>query len=216
MARKKSKNKAASKPDKARSVTKKREPPAKMIVRPTTAPARKSESPPARAQDSAAEETDDKRTPFGERVANMGASHAATAAGAGVVSTAASVFIVGKGWASPKLTSGLVAGTGAAATAAGYHWESDHLMAAGVGMTAAGGILLSGQYAVDLYQGMEKRAADKRAKKEAEKESGKKGASDAKDRDKADKGRRNARRIVIASQEHDDDVYEYDDQPAHA
>jgi hypothetical protein len=214
MAKKKSKTKAEPRADKAKR-TKKREPPAKMIVRPTAAPARKSASTPAPSK--ASQETDnDERTPLAERVASMGASHITTAAGAGVVSTAASVFAVGKGWASPKLASGLVAGTGAATTAAGYHWEWDHVMAAGVGMTASGGVMLSGQYAVDLYQGMEKRAAEKRAKNEAEKESGKEGGSGAKDRDKADNGRRNARRIVIDSQEPDDAVDEYDDYPAHA
>ena len=114
MAKKKSKNKAASRADKAKSPAKKREPPAKMIVRPTAAPVRKSEAAPASTRERATQQTDNERTPFAERVAHMGASHVAAAAGAGVVSTAASVYAVGKGWVSPKLASGVVAGTGAA------------------------------------------------------------------------------------------------------
>ena len=110
------KNKPAAKPKaaksraKARTAEEKRAPRPRSIIR-NAAPARA-------APRSAPTEEEPERTALTTRVDDMGASHVGAGIGAGVLGNAVSVLLVGQGWVGPKLTAGLLVGTGAAATAA--------------------------------------------------------------------------------------------------
>lgn len=125
---------------------------------------------------------DEDEQTMGERFDGMGGSHVAAMFGAGTAATALGVTMVGQGWIGPKLTAGLLTGSGLLASLAGYYWDSDHVMAAGVGMTTAGGFSLANQFAVDAYEAIERKAAEKRQEKEEAEASG---------------GQRNGRRLVL-------------------
>ncbi len=142
---------------------------------------------------------DDERNAFGDRLEEMGGSHVAAGVGAGTLGTALGVTLVGKGWIGPKLTAGLLAGTGLAASAAGYYWDADHLMAAGAGLAAAGTFSLANQYAIDTYEALEKKAKEKRKKTaEAVAEKEERDRVEAARETLAEDGkRRNGRRLVI-------------------
>ena len=154
------------------------------------------------------------RTPLTERIDNMDASHVAVGVGAGFVGTALGVLASGKGWARPKVVSGVLMATGATTTAAGWHWEMDRMMCAGVGLTAAGAFSLSTQLAVDGYKSMEKRAAKRKAEKKAEnaeKDRLKKLADARALLAAEEKKRRNAKYIDIVTPDFDDDIDEIND-----
>jgi hypothetical protein len=117
------------------------------------------------------EATEPKRKAMRERVKSMGGSHVAAGIGAGALGNVLGVIAVGQGWLGPKTTAGILMGTGAAATTAGYVWSMDHVMAAGAGLTAAGTFSLVNQAAIYAYEADERKAkekADKKAKEEAE------------------------------------------------
>ena len=88
-----------------------------------------------------------------ERMQDMGGTHVAAGLAAGTLGNALGVMLVGLGWVGPKTTAGVLMGTGAATTAAGYYWEADHVMTAGAGLTAAGTFSLVNQYAVGRLRG---------------------------------------------------------------
>ncbi len=166
---------------------------------------------PRRAEPDAEVETDG-RTPLTERFEEMGGSHAAAAVGAGAVGNVLGVIAVGQGWIGPKLTAGLMMGSGAATTAAGWYWDADHLMAAGAGLTTAGAFSLTNQYAVDAYEAMEKKAEEKREKAAAERAQTEKARRLAEARAllaTEAKKTRNGRRIVVMDD--DGEVIEYPD-----
>jgi hypothetical protein len=142
------------------------------------------------------------RKPLTRRVEEMGSSHVAAGIGAGALGSAAGVIMVGQGWVGPKTTAGVLMGSGVATTAAGWYWEADHVMAAGLGLTAAGAFSLTNQFAIDAYEAMEKRAEEKRdkqTKEQAEQDRGRRNA-EARDLIEAEAKRqqmRNSRRIVV-------------------
>lgn len=196
--------------NKAETGKRKGEPPVKMIIRRNAAPKR------ARAPSDDQEERE--RKALTERMDEMGGSHVAAGVGAGAIGNVLGVIAVGKGWVSPKWTAGLLMGSGAATMAAGWYWEWDHVMAVGAGMTTAGAFSITNQLAVDAYEAMETKAAEKRKKREeeeAEKERLKR-LADARELLEAEaekKKTRNARRIVILDgngEPLDADFEEYD------
>ena len=170
--------------------SKKREPPAKMIIRRNAAPARARPAP-------VAEEPE--RTALSERIESMDGSHVAAGVGVGALANVLGVITVGRGWVGPKTTAGLLMGAGALTTAAGYYWERDHMMAAGVGVATAGAFSIANQVAIDAYEAMEKRADEKRAKQEAEKEA--KRLAEARALLERHNQTRNARRLVVLDQD---------------
>ena len=171
--------------------SKKREPPAKkMIIRRNAAPARARPAP-------VAEEPE--RTALSERIESMDGSHVAAGVGIGALANVLGVITVGRGWIGPKTTAGLLMGAGALTTAAGYYWERDHMMAAGVGVATAGAFSIANQVAIDAYEAMEKRADEKRAKQEAEKEA--KRLAEARALLERHNQTRNARRLVVLDQD---------------
>ena len=94
-------------------------------------------------------------------------------------------------------------------TAAGWYWERDHMMAAGVGMATAGAFSIANQVAIDTYEAMEKRAEERRAKQEAEQEA--KRLAEARALLDKHNQTRNARRFVVLDQDGDViDVPDYD------
>jgi hypothetical protein len=129
-------------------------PPPKMIIRRNAALSRP-----------IASSMETQRAPLTRRVEGMDGSHVTAGAVAGALGTVAGVVVAGQGWIGPKVTAGILMGAGAATTAAGWYWDADHLMVAGVGITAAGTLSLTNQFAVDAYEAMEKRAEEKREKK---------------------------------------------------
>lgn len=221
------KKQASSKKGTARTKSKKREPPkaVKQTAKPKTQVALKRNDRASQTQKTRAaaqRDREEARTPLAERVESMGASHVAVSIGSGVAWSALGVVAVGQGWVGPKLTAGLMMGSGTAATAAGWYWEMDHLMAGGAGLTAAGAFSMANQLAVDAYERMEERA-EKLAK---EKEAKEKKKIDAKKLVEAraliaaaDK-QRNARRITLVSDDGatDDppiDYVDYEYPPEH-
>ncbi len=146
------------------------------------------------------------------RVDDMSGSHVASGIGAGTLANAVGVLMVGKGWIGPKLTAGLLMGTGVATAAAGWYWEMDHMMAAGAGVATAGTFSMTNQLAVDAYMAMEERAAEKRKKAAAEEESKEreKRLADARAllAEEKKKQQRNGRRIVVLDQ-NGDPIHEY-------
>ena len=179
----------------------------RMIIRRNAAPVRRTRD------DEAAE-----RRPLTTRIDEMGGSHVAAGVGFGALGNVMGVVAVGQGWIGPKTTAATLMGVGTAATAAGWYTERDHLMAAGIGLTAAGAFSISNQLAVDAYEAMEKRAEEKRAKKEAaraEEERAKRLAEARALLEKEEKEKpRNARRVVVVNEydEHadpGDDEYSY-------
>lgn len=181
----------------------------KMIVKNNnTKPATKSKPKPQTKPKGNSAGVEEERAPILERVSNMGGSHVAAVAASGVVCNALGVLSIGKGWTGPKTTAGLMMGAGAVATGSGWYWDMDHVMAMGVGATAAGAFSMANILAVDTYDAMEKRAAEKRKKLQTEEE--------AKDKQKRlvearaliaaeNKKHRNARRITIANTQEDDE-----------
>jgi hypothetical protein len=151
-----------------------------------------------------------------DRIHEMGGSHVAVGVGAGALGNVLGVLAVGKGWIGPKATAGIIMGTGAATTAAGYYWDADHLMTAGVGLTAAGGFSLANQLAVDAYEAAEKKAEEKREAEE--KEARENRLAEARKLIQAENQRKEARNgprlIVVQSRDDDDDDIEYDDDVA--
>ncbi|MCG8419455.1 MAG: hypothetical protein MJE77_16110 [Proteobacteria bacterium] len=141
----------------------------------STANAKRNKSPPKftirRNADSADSSTDDQnqtRPSMGERLQELDGAHVGSGVAAGAVGNALGVLVVGLGWLGPKVTAGLLLGTGATATTAGYFLERNHLMAAGTGLAAAGTFSLINQYAVDAYEALDDR--DRRKKEEREQE----------------------------------------------
>jgi hypothetical protein len=168
------------------------------------------------------EATEPKRKAMRERVKSMGGSHVAAGIGAGALGNVLGVIAVGQGWLGPKTTAGLMVGTGVAASAAGYAWSMDHMMAAGVGLTAAGTFSFANQAAIYAYEADERKAkekAEKEAKEKAEVEKLKKFADAQRQIAEAQKvlqgqqqaaeqrqGLRNGpQRLVIVEAEPDDD-----------
>ena len=145
------------------------------------------------------------RKAMAKRMQSMDASHVAVGVGAGAVGSIAGVVVVGQGWLSPKATAGVITGTGVATTTAGYLMESDHVMVAGAGLTAAGVFSLANQYAIEAYEGMEKRAEDKKEEAKAkELAEGKQGQTSSQNSQngQADKPKqaahlRNGRRLIV-------------------
>ena len=182
--------------------SKKREPPAKMIIRRNAAP--------VRARKAAREEEEEsERQALTERLEGMDGSHVAAGIGAGALANVLGVITVGRGWVGPKTTAGILMGTGAVTTAAGWYWERDHMMAAGVGMATAGAFSIANQVAIDAYEAMEKRAEERRAKQEAEKEA--KRLAEARALLEKHNQTRNARRFVVLDQDGEViDVPDYD------
>lgn len=205
-----------------KNTARQRKPPPKLRIRRNAAPAppvrnaapaapRRNAAPtvprrnaaPRRQPASPAPEARDERTPMKERLQSMDGSHAAAGLAAGAIGNTIGVLLVGQGWASPKATAGVLIGTGGAATAAGYWWEADHLMAAGAGLATAGTFSLANQYAVDAYESLEKRARDK--KEALEKEQREKLLTEAEARAEAKQAtqRNGAPRLTIV---HTDDI----------
>jgi len=165
-------------------------PPPQMVIRRNAAPVRAASAKPAQPKKS-------ERTPIVERMQDMGGGHVAAAIGAGAAGNIIGVIAVGQGWLSPKTSAGLLVGTGAATTAAGYYWESDHVMAAGAGLTAAGTFSLINQYAIDAYEAGEKRAQEKKAERDKKNEAKRIADAHALVEAEKQKERRNARFVVI-------------------
>ena len=181
--------------------SKKREPPAKMIIRRNAAP--------VRSRTVVKQEEESEREALTHRIEGMDGSHVAAGIGAGALANVLGVITVGRGWIGPKTTAGLLMGAGALTTAAGYYWERDHMMAAGVGVATAGAFSIANQVAIDAYEAMEKRADEKRAKQEAEKEA--KRLAEARALLDKHNQTRNARRFVVLDQDGDViDVPDYD------
>lgn len=106
------------------------------------------------------------------RVGGMGESHVVSGLGAGALGNALGLLVVGQGWLGPKTYAAIVMGTGAAATTAGYKWESDHLMAAGAGLAVAGTFSLANAYALQGLEAGEKLVAEKQAKQQLARRNG--------------------------------------------
>lgn len=197
MAAKKSKA-APAKKGKSKAATTKnktREPPPKMLIRRNAAP--------IRSKSSSTKNDEPSRTSMGERFDGMGGSHVAAGIGAGALGNICGIVAVGQGWVGPKITAGLLMGTGVAATAAGWYWEMDHMMAAGAGLTTAGAFSMTNQIAVDTYEAMEKKAEERqqKGKKEADAKEREKRLADARALLAAEQGKqRNTRRIVVMDQ----------------
>ena len=155
----KARKRPADKP-RAKSPKKKRASPARTVIRRNAAPATVDVS------DEVADTAE--RTALTAHIDEMGGSHMAAGIGAGAVGNAASILMVGQGLIGPKWAATLLMGTGAAATAAGWYWEMDHLMAAGIGITASGAFSVANQLAVEAHDAIEKRAEEKRARRDAE------------------------------------------------
>lgn len=172
---------------------------AAVILRRNAAPSR------ARAPDKAealAKADDDARTPIVERIEDMGGSHVAAAVIGGSIGNVVGVIAAAQGWIGPKWAAGVLMGGGLSAMAAGWYWEKDHVMATGAGVTAAGAFSMVNQVAVDAYEAVERKAEEKRARKEAEEaeKERKKRLDDARallEDEAKKKATRNARRIVI-------------------
>lgn len=195
----------------------------------TTAPRRNAAANPAltvqtRNAATVAAEPESERTPIQERVQEMGGVHVAAGVGAGALGNMLGVLAVGKGWLGPKTTASILVGSGAAAATAGYFWESDHLMAAGAGLAAAGTFSLSNQYAIDAYESVEERAKEKR--EERERKDMQKRLAEARlliEAEKKEQIRRNGARHVVVldaqgneigdgdDDDHGDDEFEDDD-----
>lgn len=159
-----SKNSKAASKDKGKAARKtsqkKREPPKK-------ASRRRNAAPKAPTSSTVGSDSDDERRALTVRVDEMGGSHVGACVAAGAIGNAFGVICVGQGWIPPKLIATLMLGAGALTTGAGWYWELDHMMAAGAGVSAAGAFSLANQVSVDAYEAMEKRAAEKRAEREA-------------------------------------------------
>lgn len=113
------------------------------------------------------------RTPLAERVQCMGATHVAACIGTGAAGNVLALTSVVKGWAGPKTSALALFGAGTAATAAGYYWEMDHVMAGGAGAMAAGAFSVANVLAVEAYGRMEEKEKEddeKEAKEEEAKE----------------------------------------------
>ena len=164
-----------------KNTARQRKPPPKLRIRrnaaPANAPPVRNAAPPAPRRNAAPkrqsapnvkEAEEDTRAPMKDRLQNMDGSHVAAGLAAGAIGNTIGVLLVGQGWASPKATAGVLIGTGGAATAAGYWWEADHLMAAGAGLATAGTFSLANQYAVDAYESLEQKAKDKKEAREKE------------------------------------------------
>ena len=195
--RKRQKKKTTKKAKKARKsirIGRRRNSAPEVVIRRNAAPrARKSDK-------------SDERIPLKERVQDMDGSHVAAGIGAGALGNILGVLVVGQGWLGPKLTAGLLLGGGAAATAAGYYWEADHLMAAGAGLAAAGTFSLTNQYAVNAYETLEARAREKQAKREKEANQKRLAETKAVIQAATKKAARNASpHLVIVPSEPDDD-----------
>ncbi|MCG8422062.1 MAG: hypothetical protein MJE77_29415 [Proteobacteria bacterium] len=140
----------------------------------STANAKRNKPPPkvtirrnAASAGSSSDDEGESRPSIRERLQEMGGTHAAAGAAAGTVGTMLGVFVAGMGWIKPKNTAGILLGTGAATTTAGYLLNRNHLMAAGTGLAAAGTYSLINQYSVDAYEALEEK--DKKKTEEREK-----------------------------------------------
>ena len=174
------KQKTKKKGAKSTKMVQRRKPPPEVIVyrtrkkRRNAAPAAPAASPPKirNAQATTEAEVPDQDQPeserptIKERVEEMDGSHVAVGVGAGALGNMLGVLVVGKGWVGPKTAAGLLVGTGALTTAAGYLWEADHVMVAGAGLATAGTFSLANQYAIDAYESLELRAKKKRQEQE--------------------------------------------------
>jgi hypothetical protein len=195
-------------------------PPPKMIIRRNAALSRpEASSIPRNAALSRRAASSAERAPLTRRIEGMEASHVAAGALGGTLGSVVGVVSVGKGWIGPKKTAGILMGAGAAATAAGWYWDADHLMAAGVGMTAAGTFSLANQFSVDLYEAMEKRAEEKQERKEKEQadQDRERRLAEARAMIEAEakakqQNMRNGRRIVVVDAE--GEVIEHEEQAA--
>lgn len=190
---KKTESRSKSKGKTGTSKTKQREPTTKMVIRRNAVP--------ARTRQTSKSEEESERTALTERVEGMDGTHVAAVIGAGTLANVLAVIAVGRGWIGPKVIAGLCIGAGAATTAGGWYWERDHMMAAGVGMAAAGAFSIANQVSIDAYESMEKRAEEKKAKKEAEAEA--KRLADARALLEQHKQTRNAHRLVVLDQDGD-------------
>ena len=177
------KKKGAARKGKAstkKKTTKKRAPPTKAKAQTST----RASKPPMvmKRNDRAAQERqtrsvrtppEEVRTPLAERVQNMGATHVAACIGTGAAGNVLAMTSVVKGWAGPKASALALFGAGTAATAAGYYWEMDHMMAGGAGAMAAGAFSMANVLAYEAYGRMEEREKEEdaeEAKEEEEKE----------------------------------------------
>lgn len=133
----------------------------------------------------------EERTPFAQRIENMDGSHVASAAAAGVLSSAAAVSAVAQGWLGPGACAAILMGTGAATAAYALYNEHDHLMMAGAGIASAGAFSMAHQLSVSGYEKIEKRNAEQKAKK---------AAAAAKAEAEKKKQTRNARLVILDSQ----------------
>ena len=187
---------------KTKTQTKKREPPKETaIILRRNASSMRTRDVRAPAREPKTERAEGERAPLTERIDNMGGSHVTASIGAGMAGSALAVAAVGKGWVGPKTSAGILMGAGAVGMVAGWWLESDHLMTAGAGLAAAGTFSVANQVSVEAYDALEKRAAEKRAKNEAEEEDEEQEKRLAEARalieKEGKKKQRNARRIVI-------------------
>lgn len=164
------------------------------------------------------DEEENERRPLTERMEDMGPSHVVAAVAGGSLANVAGVVATAQGWIGPKWAAGSLMGGGLTTAAAGWYWDSDHAMATGAGIAAAGAFSIVNQLAVDAYEAMEKKAQEKRARKKVEEEKKEREQRLAEARTLLDeeakkKGTRNARRIVVLDQEGEPIDAEFEEIP---
>ena len=174
-----------------------REAPPQLVIRNNSKPTRAAALAPAPAEQS---DDNDERAPILERIGDMGGTHLLAGIGGGVCGQAIALATVSNATLGPKTAAGVVMGAGGLTTGTGWYLDMDHVMAAGIGMTAAGTLALTNQLAADAYESIEKRAEDKRKKKDAEESDKRHAKALAEARaliEAEDKKHRNARYIEI-------------------
>lgn len=131
-------------------------PPPKIIIRnapPSTPAQRFAQMPSATSEPSDASE----RPGLGACVREN-----AVGVGVGAVATLIGGTVVYKGWLGPKLTAGIIAGSGIIAGIAGHYLESENLSSVGAGLGTFGTALLVASIAIEGNEYVAKKQAEKR------------------------------------------------------